>query len=104
MSLDPPCAARIAYVLKVFPRLSETFVINEIRELERQGVEVHVFSLHPQPAAVPHGLLRQLAAPIVTVEALEQPSRAALKHATAALAEHIAEGPALTERLFPRTY
>ena len=31
---------RIGYVLKRFPRLSETFVLNEILELERQGVDV----------------------------------------------------------------
>jgi len=43
--LEPP---RIGYVLKMFPRLSETFVLNEILELERQGADVHVFSLmHP---------------------------------------------------------
>ena len=45
---DLPKPRRIGYVLKMFPRLSETFVLNEILELERQGAEVHVFSLmHP---------------------------------------------------------
>jgi glycosyltransferase involved in cell wall biosynthesis len=37
---------RIGYVLKMFPRLSETFILNELLELERQGVEIEVFSLH----------------------------------------------------------
>jgi len=47
----------IGYVLKMFPRLSETFIRNEIQELERQGLELRIFSLkHPvrteaQPAA-----------------------------------------------------
>jgi glycosyltransferase involved in cell wall biosynthesis len=36
---------RIAYILKKYPRLSETFILNEILELERQGVEVTIFSL-----------------------------------------------------------
>jgi len=36
---------RIGYVLKMFPRFSETFVVNEIVELERQGVDVRVFSM-----------------------------------------------------------
>ncbi len=35
----------VAYVLKMFPRFSETFILNEILELERRGVEIHVFSM-----------------------------------------------------------
>jgi glycosyltransferase involved in cell wall biosynthesis len=36
---------KIAYLLKTFPKLSETFILNEILELERQGVDLHIFSL-----------------------------------------------------------
>jgi glycosyltransferase involved in cell wall biosynthesis len=51
---------KIAYVVKMFPRLSETFILNEMLELERQGVEITVFSLkkpnegkfHPQLSAL----------------------------------------------------
>jgi len=35
----------IGYIPKGFPRLSETFVSNEILELERLGVQIEVFSL-----------------------------------------------------------
>lgn len=35
---------KIAYILKRFPRLSETFVIQELLELQRLGVPVQVFS------------------------------------------------------------
>lgn len=38
-------ALRIGYVLRMYPRFSQTFVVNEILELERQGVEVHIASL-----------------------------------------------------------
>lgn len=49
---------KIAYLLKKFPRLSETFILNEILEQEQLGTEVHVFSrrkpdeepCHPQLA------------------------------------------------------
>src|SRR5881628_835194 len=92
---------RIAYVLKVFPRLSETFVINEIRELERQGVAVQVFSLHAPPGAVPHRLLQSLEAPIVQVDTSESPSDEQVKAARALLRKRIAAGHHLTERLFP---
>src|ERR1043166_6657433 len=99
MSLDASSRSfRIAYVLKVFPRLSETFVINEIRELERQGVPVNVFSLHAQPAAVPHRLLHSLEAPIVQVDTLESPPDEELKRARALLRKRIAEGHRSEER------
>ncbi len=35
----------IAYVLKMYPRFSETFILNEILELERQGMDVRIYSL-----------------------------------------------------------
>lgn len=35
----------IAYILKMYPRFSETFILNEILELERQGVDVRIYSL-----------------------------------------------------------
>lgn len=42
----------IAYVLKVFPRLSETFIVSEVLELERQGQPVRIFSLRPGEVAL----------------------------------------------------
>src|SRR2546425_6507454 len=35
----------IGYVVKMFPRLSETFILHEILELERQGLSLHIISL-----------------------------------------------------------
>ncbi len=44
---------RIAYLVKTFPRLSETFILNEILGLERLGVDLHIFSLkRPEEPAV----------------------------------------------------
>lgn len=37
----------VGYVLKMFPRFSETFILNEILELEHRGVRVVVFSMKP---------------------------------------------------------
>lgn len=45
---------RIGYVLKRYPRLSETFVLNEILAHEAAGVEVHIFSLRLPEEAVVH--------------------------------------------------
>jgi len=56
----PDTPLRVGYLLKMFPRLSETFILNEILELERQGVEVSVFSLmHPTDGRF-HGRLADL--------------------------------------------
>lgn len=35
----------IGYILKMYPRFSETFILSEILELERQGVRVRIYSL-----------------------------------------------------------
>lgn len=38
---------RVAYILSMFPCWSETFILREIIELQRCGIEVTVFSLRP---------------------------------------------------------
>lgn len=45
---------RVAYVMSRFPKLTETFVLDEILELERNGVTVEVFPLWREPAEVVH--------------------------------------------------
>lgn len=55
---------RIGYVLKMFPRLSETFILNEILELERQGVPLHIFSLKRPADSVSHSQARLVRSPI----------------------------------------
>jgi glycosyltransferase involved in cell wall biosynthesis len=40
-----PEGPSVAYVLKRYPRYSETFVVNEILELERAGARLQIFSL-----------------------------------------------------------
>ncbi len=100
----PANAHRIGYVAKVFPRLSETFVINEVRELERLGIDVHVFSLHAPPSAVPHGALRDLRAAITCIERREEPSKNDREAASARLLALFADEASLGDRLFPRHY
>lgn len=42
---------KIAYLLNGFPRLSETFILREILELEQQGTRLHIFALF-KPSAI----------------------------------------------------
>jgi glycosyltransferase involved in cell wall biosynthesis len=36
---------RLGYLVKAFPRVSETFIINEILELEAQGLRLHLYTM-----------------------------------------------------------
>lgn len=55
---------KIGYVVKRFPRASETFIAQEILELERQGEEVHVFALGPNDNPAPHSWLSEISASV----------------------------------------
>lgn len=59
-SSEPDRPLKVGYILKMFPRLSETFILNEILELERQGVEVEVFSLMAPGDGRYHGSVSEL--------------------------------------------
>ena len=48
----PTGALRVGYVTKMYPRFSETFVVNEVRGLERRGVEIE---MRPAALALPVG-------------------------------------------------
>jgi glycosyltransferase involved in cell wall biosynthesis len=94
----------IGYVAKIFPRLSETFVLNEIRQLERDETRVHVFSLHAPPADVPHRALRELRAEVTCVEATPDPHEEHLRRATMAARARLATDGIDGDRLAPRKY
>ena len=54
----------LCYVVKWFPRLSQTFVLDEIRELERRGLNVRVVALKaPTDECLPDAY-RNLRAPV----------------------------------------
>jgi glycosyltransferase involved in cell wall biosynthesis len=55
---------RIAYLLKKFPRLSETFILNELLGLEDRGVELRVFSRRTPDDEPRHPELARLRAEI----------------------------------------
>lgn len=55
----------IGYVLKMYPRFSETFIVNEILELERRGADVRIYSLRKPDDGRFHANLAQVRAPVV---------------------------------------
>jgi colanic acid/amylovoran biosynthesis glycosyltransferase len=56
---------RIGYVLKRFPRLSETFVAAELIELERQGEQLAVFAVSGSEESMRHAFVEELRAAVV---------------------------------------
>ena len=59
----PP--THLGYVLKRFPRISETFVAAELLELRRQGERVTVFALSRPEEPFSHRFLSELDVPVV---------------------------------------
>lgn len=45
---------RIAYIMSRFPKITETFILFEMREMERQGMRVDVYPLQRERATVVH--------------------------------------------------
>lgn len=55
-----PAGRRVAYLMSRFPKLSETFVLQEILAVEREGVRVELFPLLRQREGVVHPEARPL--------------------------------------------
>lgn len=56
--------ARVAYVLKVYPRYSETFILNELLAHERATVPLEIFSLRPPGDGRFHEAVGRVRAPV----------------------------------------
>jgi hypothetical protein len=62
---SPPAAAgRVAFVLKGYPRLSETFIAQEILALEQLGLAIEIVSLRHPTDRARHPVHGQIAAPV----------------------------------------
>jgi colanic acid/amylovoran biosynthesis glycosyltransferase len=83
-------ARHLAYVLKRFPRISETFVAAELIELERQGEQVTVYAVSKPAEAFSHGFLDELRAEVIYLpyRPIREPGRVAV-----ALARQAARRP-----------
>lgn len=54
----------IAYILKAYPRTSETFITNEIRLLEKMGVKLFIFSVKRLEGELNHAMVKDISAPV----------------------------------------
>ncbi|HJZ88316.1 MAG TPA: glycosyltransferase family 4 protein [Polyangia bacterium] len=55
-----PTSGPITFLLKRFPRLSETFILNELLALERQGVQLRIYSILDPEEKVVHADVARL--------------------------------------------
>ncbi|MDP9393448.1 MAG: glycosyltransferase [Actinomycetota bacterium] len=62
--MSPSEGRRTAYVLKMYPRFSETFIVNEVLAAEAAGEDVEIFSLRPPADGRFHESLAQVRAPV----------------------------------------
>ena len=60
----PPGGERIAFVLKGYPRLSETFIAQEILALEKRGLAIEIVSLRHPTDRTTHPVHSQIGAPV----------------------------------------
>ncbi|MFQ5612162.1 MAG: glycosyltransferase [Anaerolineae bacterium] len=58
---------RVGYVLKMYPRFSETFILNEILAHEAAGLDLEIFSLRPPNDGRFHESLAQVRAPVTYI-------------------------------------
>lgn len=54
----------IGYILKGYPRISETFIINEIYLLEQMGLKLHIFSVKQPNEKKSHAVVDKIKAPV----------------------------------------
>lgn len=64
---------RIGYVLKMYPRFSETFIVSELLGREARGADVEVFSLRPPVDPRFHSALAEVRAPVTYVPRARKP-------------------------------
>jgi glycosyltransferase involved in cell wall biosynthesis len=63
IGISPPPAT--AFVLKGYPRLSETFIAQEIRALEQRGLSILIVALRRPTERATHPIHREIAAPVI---------------------------------------
>ena len=61
----PPARGRVAFVVKGYPRLSETFIAQEILALEERGLDITIVSLRQPTDGAIHPVHRQIRASLL---------------------------------------
>ncbi|MCB1955974.1 MAG: glycosyltransferase family 4 protein [Rhodocyclaceae bacterium] len=57
----------VGLLVKIYPKLSETFILEEILGLERLGEELHIFAMQAPTDAIHHDAVSQVEAPVTYI-------------------------------------
>lgn len=87
-----PVQHTIGYVLKMYPRFSETFIVSEILAREAAGEKIVIFSLRPSTDARFHPELARVSAPVIHIPRSSVASRFWAQFAEATASPPLAEG------------
>jgi glycosyltransferase involved in cell wall biosynthesis len=74
-----PGTHSVAYILKGFPRLSETFIASEIYRLEQLGLNLRLFVIKPSDEDRRHDIVEKISAPIQYLPATSSLSNTPLR-------------------------
>jgi glycosyltransferase involved in cell wall biosynthesis len=74
---------RIAYILRSYPRLSQTFIVNEILALEQLSLNLHLFAITNPHEPIVQPQVAQVHAPVEYLEDAAKRDRAAVRAAHA---------------------
>jgi hypothetical protein len=91
-------AAPLAMLVKTWPKLSETFILEEVLGLERAGVALRLYALAPPTDEIRHPVVATVRAPLVTV-----PPPGPARHARAIWLRHLRRGRGRALALRART-
>ena len=91
---------RIAYLVKRFPRLSETFVLNEFLEIRQLGLDATLFALMDPGEKVVHSAARELGAEVRYVTIADRRWHSRLRLVRGAVAQFAARPQGLLRVLW----
>ena len=92
--------SRIAYVVNVFPKLSETFIAGELAELRRRGIELRIFSLRKPTETMRHEMIARAGLDRILCDESEQFPTLLRDFQPELLHAHFATEPAAAARDF----
>jgi glycosyltransferase involved in cell wall biosynthesis len=77
-SSDRPASPSIAYVLRSYPRLSQTFIVDEVRALEQLGVSICIFAITEPLEPIVQSEVGDVRAPVFYLDRQHRTHRSSL--------------------------
>jgi glycosyltransferase involved in cell wall biosynthesis len=79
----------LGVLVRAWPKLSETFILEEVLGLERKGMDLRLYALAPPSDAVAHDAVARVRAPLLRVPAVAVSGAMLARHASVAVAHPV---------------